>query len=90
MAPLREQRKYDLVVYGASGFTGVQVVKQLLSDRNKGSLTFAVAGLHPQLLRIERVVRLLPLLLPQQQLLLLLLFAGLESEFRAGVLKHLY
>lgn len=36
--------KFDLVVYGASGFTGQFVVKELLKHSSERDVTWAVAG----------------------------------------------
>ncbi|KAM3717975.1 Lipid droplet localized protein [Dirofilaria immitis] len=36
--------RYDIVLYGASGFTGVYVLKLLIEQQNQENVTFAIAG----------------------------------------------
>ena len=43
---MASEESFDIVVFGASGFTGKFVVKQLLQvqERNEEKFTFAIAG----------------------------------------------
>uniref|UniRef100_A0A1I7XHP4 Sacchrp_dh_NADP domain-containing protein n=1 Tax=Heterorhabditis bacteriophora TaxID=37862 RepID=A0A1I7XHP4_HETBA len=43
--------RYDVVIYGASGFTGAYIVQNLATSRDYEDLTFAVSGRNEQKLR---------------------------------------
>lgn len=36
--------RYDIVLYGASGFTGAYVLKLLVEEQKRQNVSFAVAG----------------------------------------------
>lgn len=40
----QNEKKFDLVVFGASGFTGQYVIKDLVKHKEQRTVTWAVAG----------------------------------------------
>jgi short subunit dehydrogenase-like uncharacterized protein len=44
-------RKYDIVLYGASGFTGAYVLEEFVKSQHGDQFRFAVAGRSEQKLR---------------------------------------
>lgn len=44
-------RKFDIVLYGASGFTGAYVLEEFVKSDHSNRFSFAVAGRNEQKLR---------------------------------------
>ena len=47
----REMSRYDLVVYGATGFTGAYIVENIVTSKHFEGISFAVAGRNENKLR---------------------------------------
>ena len=41
---MADQKRFDLVIFGASGFTGKHVVEEVARTATKENITWAVAG----------------------------------------------
>ncbi|MCP9262806.1 Saccharopine dehydrogenase [Dirofilaria immitis] len=55
--------RYDIVLYGASGFTGVYVLKLLIEQQNQENVTFAIAGRNETRLKDYKNLQNIPIII---------------------------